>query len=157
MGSVIMATFEQNVDTKLMTVIKEAANFHGHLGPFLVMGVRMGLIGMRKLGAKTNEEKLHVIAMVKPSVPFSCVVDGIQVATHCTIGNKKLRLRGSSSIAVRFELQNEGQVTVRVNPATFGRLKSGLLAEESSPEKVRKLVAIIASMPEKELFMIEGK
>jgi len=157
MVSAIMATFERNVDTKLMTVIRKAADFHGHLGPFLVIGVRMGLIGIRELGTKGNDEELHVTAMVKPSVPFSCVVDGIQVATHCTIGNRKIRLRSSSSIAAKFELQKEGQVTVRVNPATFGRLKNGLLAEESSPEDVRKLVEIIASMPEKELFIIEGK
>jgi len=155
--SAIMATFEQNVDTKLMTVIKRAADFHGHLGPFLVIGVRMGLIGIRKLGAKRNDEELHVTAMVKPSVPFSCVIDGVQVATHCTIGNKKLRLRFSSRISARFELHNRGQVTVRVNPATFDRLKNWLLAEESSPEKVRKLAEIIASMPEEELFIIEGK
>lgn len=152
-----MATFEQNVDTKLMTLIKKAANFHGHLGPFLVIGVRMGLIGIRGLGAKRNDEELHVTAMTKPSVPFSCVVDGIQVATHCTIGNRKLRLRSSSSIAARFELQSGGQVTVRVNPATFDRLKNRLLAEESSPEEVRKLVEIIASMPEEGLFITEGK
>lgn len=152
-----MATFEQNVDTKLITVIKKAANFHGHLGPFLVIGVRMGLIGIRELGTKRNDKELHVTAMTKPSVPFSCVVDGIQVATHCTIGNKKLRLRSSSSIATKFELQNGGQVTVRFNPATFDRLKNGLLAEESSPEEVRKLAETIASMPEKELFIIEGK
>ena len=117
----------------------------------------MGLIGIRKLGAKRNDEKLRVTAMAKRSVPFSCVVDGIQVATHCTIGNRKLRLRGSSSIAAKFELQNRGQVTVRVNPATFDRLKDGLLAEEASPVEVRKLAVIIASMPDEELFIIEGK
>ena len=152
-----MATFERDVDTKLMTVIKRAADFHGHLGPFLVIGVRMGLIGIRELGAKRNEEKLHVTAMVKPSVPFSCVVDGIQMATHCTIGNRKLRLRGSLNIAAKFELQNGGRVTVRVNPATFDRIKNGLLAEKSSPEEVRKLAETIASMPQEELFTIEGK
>jgi len=152
-----MATFERNVDTRLMTVIKTAANFHGHLGPFLVIGVRMGLIGIRELGAKRNDEGLHVTAMTKPYVPFSCFVDGVQVATHCTIGNRKLRLRVSSSIAAKFELQNGEQVTVKVNPSTFNGLKNGLLAEESSPEEVRKFAEIIASMPEKELFIIEGK
>ena len=152
-----MATFENKWDTTLMAVIKKATDFHGHLGPFLVIGVRMGLIGIRELGAKRNDEELHVTAMTKPYVPFSCFVDGVQVATHCTIGNRKLRLRVSSSIAAKFELQNGEQVTVRVNPSTFNGLKNGLLAEESSPEEVRKLVEIVASMPEKELFMIEGK
>ena len=142
---------------ELDIILRKAEEFHGHLGPFLVLGVKMGLLGVRELGAKEDAEKLRVTVMSKYSVPFSCVIDGIQVATHCTIGNRKLRLRFSSSISARFELQNGGQVTVRVNPATFGRLKNGLLAEESSPEEVRKLVEIIASMPEEELFIIEGK
>jgi len=31
----------RSVDTELMDVIDKAAEFHGHLGPFLVIGVRM--------------------------------------------------------------------------------------------------------------------
>lgn len=152
-----MAAFEQNVDTKLITAIKKAADFHGHLGPFLVIGVRMGCIGIRELGAKRNDEKVRVTAMTKSSVPFSCVLDGIQMTTRCTIGNRKLRLRGSSNIVARFELQNGGQVTVRVNPTTVDRLKNALLAENSSPGEVRRLAMVIASMPEEELFVIERK
>ncbi|UCB61543.1 MAG: formylmethanofuran dehydrogenase, partial [Candidatus Bathyarchaeota archaeon] len=34
---------------ELEDVIERAMEFHGHLGPFLVIGVRMALIGMREL------------------------------------------------------------------------------------------------------------
>ena len=34
---------------KIEAWVKTAADFHGHLGPFLVLGVRMGLIGLREL------------------------------------------------------------------------------------------------------------
>lgn len=152
-----MVTSEQDKTRELDIILRKAEEFHGHLGPFLVLGVKMGLVGVRELGAKEDAAKLRVTVMSKYSVPFSCVIDGIQVATHCTIGNKKLRLRNSSNIAAKFELQNGGQVTIRVNPATFAILKKGLLAEESSPEEVRKLLEIVASMPEKDLFIIEGK
>ncbi|MFQ6080771.1 MAG: FmdE family protein [Candidatus Bathyarchaeia archaeon] len=153
-----MATSGQGQKQDLNEPLREAGKFHGHLGPFLAIGTRMGLIGIRELRTKKNKEGMRVTVMLKYSVPFSCVIDGIQVVTNCTMGNKKLRLRrGSSEIAARFEFQNGGQVTVKVNPATFDRLKNGLLAEESSPEDVRKLVEIVASMPEEELFIIEGK
>ena len=145
------------MDTELMPIIKKAADFHGHLGPFLVMGVRMGLIGVRELEAKGNEEKLRVTVMLRNSVPFSCVIDGIQVATKCTIGNKKLRLRRSLGIAARFELQRGEQVTVAVNPASFDTLKKKLLAENVPPEEVRQLAQLVASMPEEELFIIRRK
>ena len=150
-----MATFKQ--EHKLDTILKKAAEFHGHLGPFLVIGVRMGLIGIRELKAKENDNKLRVTAMLKYHVPFSCVIDGIQVATKCTIGNQKLKLIDSPEIAAEFELQQIEKVTVTVNPTTFSRLKNRLLSENVSQEETQKLASMIASMPEEELFTIENK
>lgn len=150
-----MATFKQ--EHKLDTILKKAAEFHGHLGPFLVIGVRMGLIGVRELKAKENDNKLRVTAMLKYHVPFSCVIDGIQVATKCTIGNQKLKLIDSPEIAAEFELQQREKVTVTVNPTTFSRLKNRLLSENVSQEETQKLASMIASMPEEELFTIENK
>jgi len=39
----------QRLDTELMDVLDKAAEFHGHLGPFLAIGVRMGLLAKRTL------------------------------------------------------------------------------------------------------------
>ncbi len=151
-----MVMSKQNRTTELDVILGRAEEFHGHLGPFLVLGVRIGLIGLRELEVK-GDEKLRVTTMLKYSVPFSCVVDGIQVATKCTIGNKKLRLRSSPGISAKFELQKGEQVTVTVDPAVFDRLKGELLSENVPPEEVRQLAQLIASMPEKELFMIRRK
>jgi len=96
-----------------------------------------------------------VTVMSKHSVPFSCVIDGIEVATKCTIGNKKLRVRNSSGIAAKFELQNGEQVTVKVNPATFNKLKNKL-PENISGEELRELADLVISMPEEELFIVGG-
>lgn len=143
--------------TELIHTIKKAEEFHGHLGPFLVIGVRMGLIGVKKLEVKENSEKLRITAMLKYQVPFSCVVDGIQVATKCTLGNQKLTLINSSGIRAEFELQQREKVTVTVNPTAFNRLKSRLLSENVSQEETEKLAHMIASMPEEELFTIENQ
>jgi formylmethanofuran dehydrogenase subunit E len=145
------------MDTELIHTIKRATGFHGHLGPFLVIGVRMGIIGVRELEAKDNGNALRVTAILKYSVPFSCVIDGIQVATRCTIGNQKLNLIDSSGIRAEFELQQREKVTVTVNPTAFNRLKSRLLSENVSQEETEKLAYMIASMPEEELFIIENQ
>ena len=144
-----MITLEQDKTGDLDIILRKAEEFHGHLGPFLVLGVRMGLVGVRELGAKENAEKLRVTVMSKHSVPFSCVMDGIQVATKCTIGNKKLRVKNSSGIAAKFELQNGEHVIVTVNPAIFNKLLENVFKEE-----LRELALLVASMPEEELFII---
>ena len=152
-----MVAFEKGKKGELETILRKAVEFHGHLGPFVVIGARMGLIGVRELGAKRNDERLRVTAWLKDSVPFSCVIDGIQVATNCTIGNKKLRLRNSSGIAARFKLRNEKQVTFGVHPAIFERMKDKFLSENVPTSEMHELAQIAASMPEDEMFIIEGK
>jgi len=145
------------MDAELIHAIKRAEGFHGHLGPFLVIGVRMGLIGIRELEVKENNDKLRITAMLRHSVPFSCIIDGIQVTTKCTIGNQKLKLIDSAGIAAEFGLQQREKVIVTVNPTAFNRLKSKLLSENVSQEETEKLAHMIASMPEEELFTIENK
>ena len=150
-----MALCKQTQKQELATLVRKAAEFHGHLGPFLVIGVRMGLIGLRELRIKKKDGNLRITAMLRDSVPFSCTIDGIQVATKCTIGNQKLKLIDSPGIAAEFELHRD-KLTVAVNPTTLNRLRNRLL-EDVPAEETRKLAQMVASMPEEELFIIESK
>ena len=43
-----METKDPVININLKKLIEKAADFHGHLGPFLVIGVKMGIL------AKTN-------------------------------------------------------------------------------------------------------
>jgi formylmethanofuran dehydrogenase subunit E len=147
---------ESEVEEEIARIVKEAADFHGHLGPFLVIGVRMSLIALRELRLGKDANGLRVTATLKNCTPFSCVLDGIQVATGCTMGNRKLRLAEDSSlIAARFALQEGSkEVSVLVNPTTFQELKDRLLAEGLPPEDIRKHAHSIESMPEEKLFIV---
>ncbi len=135
-------------------LLKKAVEFHGHLGPFLVLGLRMGLAGLRELKAKRGEKKLRVTAMLKYSVPFSCAVDGLQVATKCTLGNRKLRLRNWPGIGAKFELEDGEQIIVEINSAYFKMLKKELPSESVPCEEVQELAQLVASTPEEKLFTI---
>jgi formylmethanofuran dehydrogenase subunit E len=81
----------------------------------------MGLVGLRELNVKMGEKKLRVKANLQYSIPFSCAVDGLQIATKCTIGNKKLRIRNYSGMEAKFEIKGEKQVNVAVNSASSRR------------------------------------
>jgi len=146
---------ERKPKQDLATAIEKAVDFHGHLGPFLVIGVRMGIIGLQRLGARRGDAQLRVAVSVEPSVPFSCVIDGVQVTTRCTVGNGKLKLRDSPrEISATFEVSGGKRVTVTLNPAELTELKRTLL-KTATPEKLEETARVVASMPEKDLFMIQ--
>lgn len=135
-------------------LLKKAEDFHGHLGPFLAIGVRMGLMGLDRLNV-TNDSPLMVTASLPLRVPFSCVVDGLQITTRCTTGNRKLRVKSSSRIEAEFEREDTGQkVVIILNPAILQTLKKQLLKKTLHDKELRELAWKIASMPENELLLI---
>jgi formylmethanofuran dehydrogenase subunit E len=147
-------TFARTVPPELASLLEKAAEFHGHLGPFLAIGVKMGLAGLKKIG-KQNGHQLVIDASLPLHVPFSCIIDGLQVSTHCTVGNQKLSLEDSDSIRARFKRENDGlEVTIALNKAIFEEMKSDLLGEALSEEEVCRLAWVIAGISEDELFEI---
>jgi len=148
---VYVVSLEANLDN----MVQKAADFHGHMGPFLVVGVRMGIVGLQKLGVRRGDDSLSATVFVEPSVPFSCAIDGIQVTTKCTIGNGKLRLRNSpKEISTVFEVSGGKQVTVTLNPVMLTKLKRSLRKIAAS-EKLEEIAGVVASVPDQELFLIQ--
>jgi len=135
--------------------MKRALGLHGHMGPFLAIGARMGIIGLKKLDVREGDTKLLVTAMLKYAVPFSCLLDGIQAATKCTVGNKRLEWKESKEIRAVFTLTNKGKkVEIKVHPAVVQELKRRLEKTQPSDEETRQLALEVFSRPEKELFLI---
>jgi len=144
---------EQDLDS----IVREAVGFHGHLGPFLVIGIRMGLIGLRELKTTRGNPKLQATTIVKRAVPFSCAIDGIQVTTQCTVGNGKLKLKSTQeTVSAEFKLNRGKQVTVTLKPRKFEELKRSMPKSARSYKNIQ-LAREVASTPEKELFTIEKK
>jgi formylmethanofuran dehydrogenase subunit E len=138
----------------LSSIIERATEFHGHLGPFLVIGVRIGLIGLERL--KTTENTSMTVAASLPlHVPFSCIIDGLQVTTKCTVGNQKLTMTDSTAIKAKFERKDNMQKSIiAVNPSAFETLKTQLLKKGLEKEEVEELAWKVAAIPEAELFTI---
>ena len=135
-------------------MIKKAIDFHGHLGPFLVIGVRMGSLAKRILNLNAEESnKLRVTARLPLLTPFSCILDGIQATTQCTVGNQKLRIENSQAkVIVYFEQQNlDKGLRIYVNPKIIKELKDRYSEGASNEELARE----IAFTPESQLFTIE--
>ncbi len=140
---------------ELETAVKDAVRLHGHLGPFLVIGVRMGKLAERTLKHSSDKDiKFQVTIRVPQTTPFSCTIDGIQSTTRCTIGNQKLKVENSEEISGSFEGRNPKQeLRISVKPKIIedllNRFKEGATGEQ--------LAAHIASVPEEELFITEKR
>jgi formylmethanofuran dehydrogenase subunit E len=138
-------------EEKLMSAIRTAEKLHGHLGPFLVIGVRMGKTAKKVLGVKGND-KLQAEVTVPLLTPFSCVLDGIQATTNCTIGNQKLRIKNSKKeIAVNFTLDSAKAIKISVKQEIVQKLMNRISEGASNEELARE----IARMPKDLLFTIE--
>jgi len=138
-------------------LIKAATDLHGHLGPFLTLGVRIGLAGLKELGAKRGDTRLHVTVMLEYALPFSCILDGVQTATKCTVGNKRLAWKKSKDIGAMFVLANNGhQVEVDVNSAVVQELRQRL-EKKPSDRELFELALDIGSRSEGELFSVRHK
>lgn len=141
-------------EKEVASLIKEAVKLHGHLGPFLVIGVRMGRFAQRTLNLDaTGKRELRVSVRIPFLTPFSCALDGIQVTTSCTVGNQRLRVENSRKhIVARFELQGSDRVfSISVNP----KVVKELVDEMSKGVTNEELAARIVSMPEQRLFVFE--
>jgi len=101
-------------EKKLESVIRDAVKLHGHLGPFLVIGVRMGTVAKRILASSGNKDNLsRVIVKVPLRTPYSCILDGIQITTKCTIGNQRLKVEDSpEEITAEFQAQDANKTLI---------------------------------------------
>jgi len=141
----------------LNSIIEYARRLHGHLGPFLVLGIKMSLAGMNRLGIE-NMRSMRVEAELPCRVPYTCTLDGIQATTQCTFGNQKLTLKkaNSLSISAKFSLNNpKKQVIISLKNEILKDLMEKLKKTKEDEATQEKLAWIIAFTPEDKLFSIE--
>lgn len=74
---------------------------HGHRGPFLACGIRMGLLALRLLES-TGFDGIEAVAETGDVPPVSCLADGLQVSTGCTAGKGNLKVVEGGRPAARF-------------------------------------------------------
>ncbi len=141
-------------DRNLASILLRAVDFHGHFGPFLVVGVRAGIIALRELQTSKENKGLRAVASLVYSVPYSCILDGVQLSTGCTVGNRRLRFEESSNFSIVLEDSGNGKVTVSILSEAVDELKRKL-AKDLPTEDVEKLAHEVASMAEEELFLVD--
>jgi formylmethanofuran dehydrogenase subunit E len=96
-------------------VFDQIKQFHGHVGPYAIIGYKMGLIANKNLGADPFCKKVVVWTDTNP--PLSCVIDGIQLSSGCTLGKGSITIEKGEIPKALFEGNNgkQIQITLKTN------------------------------------------
>jgi formylmethanofuran dehydrogenase subunit E len=82
--------------------LRSLSAFHGHLGPYVVVGYRMGQYARSSMNGK-----LRALVLTGTRPPVSCVVDGIQFSSGCTMGKGNIEVRDEGKVHATFSSGNE--------------------------------------------------
>ena len=87
-------------------LLEKAVKIHGHLGPFLVLGVRMYLLAERLLGGNVQRCEIEVL----DRTPYLCAVDGIKAV----MGNSAVTIRKGRGITAIFKGVKNSEVALAI-------------------------------------------
>lgn len=131
--------------------IKQA---HGHVGPWNVLGWRMGKAALRELGATWGQHELDVVCHIPLQTPYSCIADGLVVGTGNSIGRLDIRLSEVMTMAdvhVSVRRKDGTRPVLLLKPNQKYLEKIG-----NAPDtQLESLAREGGELPEKELFVIE--
>ena len=130
----------------LKDLIDRGTLLHGHLGPYLVAGIRMGLLALELLEHPGYFE-IQAESEAGSVTPQSCLNDGVQIGSGCTAGKGNLRIVGSDAPSVRFRTDNGRWVEIALRPEVVATFRDSDIREAS--ERLRTL-------PQEELFTWTG-
>jgi len=130
---------------------QRAIEFHGHDGPFMTIGLRMGITALEILDVK-GWFGLNCEVRLNWSPPDSCVIDGIQSSTGCTMGKKNITVTEQNGVEAFFTSRDNKSVRIKLKQEVIDRIKSGM-TEEDIPHS---MIEAIEKAPLEEIFEIES-
>ena len=112
----------------LQEYLDDAAVAHGHLCAGQVLGVRMAMLGLKKLGLEDpqGKDRKRIVTFVEID---RCATDAVMVVTGCRLGKRALKFRDWGKVAATFVDVETGKA-VRV----AARESSKALAKSMHPE-----------------------
>lgn len=132
--------------------LEDAEVAHGHLCAGQVLGVRLAMLGLTRLGIDDprGKDRKRLVTFVEID---RCATDAVAVVTGCRLGKRALKFRDWGKMAATFVDANTGK-GVRI----AAKESSKALARQMHPElpnKDSQQMLAYREMPEDDLFTIE--
>ena len=132
--------------------LQDAEHAHGHICAGQVLGVRMAMLGLARLGIEDpqGKDRKRLVTFVEID---RCATDAVAVVTGCRLGKRALKFRDWGKVAATF-VDTAGGKAVRV----AARESSKALARSMHPEianKNQQQMLAYREMREEDLFDLQ--
>jgi formylmethanofuran dehydrogenase subunit E len=97
----------------LNNTLKKIEEFHGHVGPYVLIGYRMGQIANKELGKDPFSKNATIYSGTSP--PVSCIVDGVQISSGCTLGKGNITIKNENCAKVDFSNKSGRKISIELN------------------------------------------
>ena len=131
--------------------VEELAKFHGHLGPFIVLGYRMGRYALHYFDE--NPFALHATVSCSGQPPESCLIDGVQIGSGCTYGKRNIELLVSPDVYVIFRHENGKVILMR--QGSYLLKQREYMSHDEKELALEHFAEAMYSMTDEELFTVE--
>ncbi len=125
--------------------LREAEKAHGHLCAGQVLGVRLAMLGLEKLGIEdprgNKEDRKRLVTFVEID---RCATDAIAVVTGCRLGKRALKFRDWGKMAATF-------VDLGIKDVSTGKAVR-IAAKESSKALARAMHPEIESKNQQQML-----
>ena len=136
-----MATFDE--------LLREAEVAHGHLCAGQILGVRMAMLGLVRLGVADPRglDRKRLVTFVEID---RCATDAIGVVTGCRLGKRALKFRDWGKMAATFIDLQSGRA-IRIAARESSKERARVLYPDIEPKNKQQMHAY-REMPDEELF-----
>jgi formylmethanofuran dehydrogenase subunit E len=142
------------INPLLETLLAQTAARHHHLCPRQVLGVRLGLFGLKELGLLEEKEHTpyhnHDKRLLTIVETDGCGADGIAVATNCAIGRRTLRVMDFGKVAATLVDTHSGRA-LRIAPSPTAR-QEAICHAADAPSRWHAYLEAYQTMPDASLF-----
>jgi formylmethanofuran dehydrogenase subunit E len=141
----------QNPMRSLDEYLLEAEHAHGHLCAGQVLGVRLAMLGLEKLGIEdprgNKEDRKRLVTFAEID---RCATDAISLVTGCRLGKRALKFRDWGKMAATFVDLSTGKA-IRIAAKESSKTLARAMHPEIESKNQQQMLAY-REMPEDDLF-----
>jgi len=138
----------------LAAYLRDAEQAHGHLCAGQVLGVRMAMLGLLKLGLEdpqnNKEDRKRLVTFVEID---RCATDAVSVVTGCRLGKRALKFRDFGKMAATFVDLKTGRA-IRISAKESSKALARQLHPELESKNQQQMLAY-REMADDDLFMTQ--